>query len=475
MTSNARRKLDQPTKAARHAVEPTTLTAKDISDRNPIAELDDPSIDPAAEKAARQYLGRNCLAYVRPADRREEVEKHCRALYGFGMPLEWTASHLRNIYDPGDCNGVIKNVEEFYRRAVLLKSDISGDSDPFERFEGKTLPYFEALPELEWLWLDLIAENSLFVMYGKQKSGKTFLALNLALSIAANQREFCGRPIKWSRVLYVIAEGNDKEFAKRLKVWIDSFPKSERARIREYLKSNLKVVTCPVMVNQAEHVAALVRRNEGSWDLVVIDTYMRNTSGNVNDPKDAVLFVNGCDTIRQETGAAVLVIHHTGKDESRGAFGSMHLMGACDGAAVISKRENGERIMSIDVMRNGDDDQDDMVFKLEKVLLGITDDKEQFSCRVEFVERRPKGAKAADADDKSNPEHDILKAIQASEPDSIATLVGLVDSTRPTVFRHLKALRERGLIGRGLKLTEEGRIEAKNLLNDDGFDDMDFG
>lgn len=475
--STARRKLRQPTKRRPDAAEPRMLTPKDFKARDPNAGLEELQIDPATESAARRYLADNCMGYVRPADRRETVEKHCRALHRLGMPREWTEGWLQNIYDPHGTAEIANNIEEFYRRADLLSGTAtSADSDPFERFEGKSLEYFDSLPVLKWLWDDVIAENSLFVLYGRQKSGKTFLALNLALAIAANRGEFCGRKIRWGRVLYIIAEGNEREFKARLKVWIDSFPKSERETIREYLKLNFKAVTCPVMVNQAEHVAALVRKNPGQWDLVVIDTYLRNTSGNVNDPKDAVLFVNGCDTIRRESNAAVMAVHHSGKDESRGAFGSMHLMGACDGAAVVSRQGNGERVMSIDIMRNGDDGQDDTIFKLEAVLVGIDDDgKEHLSCRVDFIGTRPKGSNSQDTDEESDPEGDILKAILVSNPESVEALAGLVEVSKSTVERHMRRLRDKGLMGRGLKLTEEGRVEAQNMLNEDDLEGVDFG
>jgi RecA-family ATPase len=43
--------------------------------------------------------------------------------------------------------------------------------------------------------------------------------------------------------------------------------------------------------------------------------------GNENAPDDMGALVRNIDRLRAETGAAVLLVHHTGKDTSRGARG----------------------------------------------------------------------------------------------------------------------------------------------------------
>ena len=57
--------------------------------------------------------------------------------------------------------------------------------------------------------------------------------------------------------------------------------------------------------------------------MVVIDTLARCFGGNdENDARDMGAFIEGCDVIKQKTGATVLVVHHSGKDEGKGARGS---------------------------------------------------------------------------------------------------------------------------------------------------------
>jgi len=57
--------------------------------------------------------------------------------------------------------------------------------------------------------------------------------------------------------------------------------------------------------------------------MIVIDTLARCFGGNdENDARDMGAFVEGCYEIKRKAGATVLVVHHSGKDEAKGARGS---------------------------------------------------------------------------------------------------------------------------------------------------------
>ena len=65
--------------------------------------------------------------------------------------------------------------------------------------------------------------------------------------------------------------------------------------------------------------------------LIVIDTLSRvMAGGNENAPEDMGALVRNIDRLRDETGGAVLLVHHSGKDLSRGARGHSLLRAATD-------------------------------------------------------------------------------------------------------------------------------------------------
>ena len=52
-------------------------------------------------------------------------------------------------------------------------------------------------------------------------------------------------------------------------------------------------------------------------------------------------FIRGCDELKAKTGATVLVVHHSGKDESKGARGSSAFRAALDAEYKISREGKG--------------------------------------------------------------------------------------------------------------------------------------
>jgi hypothetical protein len=72
--------------------------------------------------------------------------------------------------------------------------------------------------------------------------------------------------------------------------------------------------------------------------LVVLDTLSRAMAGgNENSPEDMGSLVTNGDRIRQQTGAHVLWVHHSGKDQAQGARGHSLLRAATDTEIEISR------------------------------------------------------------------------------------------------------------------------------------------
>jgi hypothetical protein len=79
--------------------------------------------------------------------------------------------------------------------------------------------------------------------------------------------------------------------------------------------------------------------------------------------------------MRDETGAAVLIVHHCGKDEARGMRGHSSLLGATDGELVVeidpqAPKGQGDRILRAGKLREGESNADLCAFSLQMVVLG---------------------------------------------------------------------------------------------------------
>ena len=200
------------------------------------------------------------------------------------------------------------------------------------RFRLWTPEELAKLPPPTWLLEGFIAENSLAALFGPAGVGKSFLALDWAMRIATHAA-WLGHATRWGPVLYIASEGG-VGLAHRVKAYRDA---------REVTR-DLRLWFCREPVNLLD--ARDVRELLASWTaletglrpaLVVFDTLSRSLPGaDENSAQDVGLAIAATDLIRRETGAAVLLVHHTGKDGLQ-ERGSSALRGACD--AMFSLKE----------------------------------------------------------------------------------------------------------------------------------------
>ena len=209
-------------------------------------------------------------------------------------------------------------------------------------------PSFEVRPRfvpVAWSGLSKLAKRApliaglldvaaMSVFYGASGCGKTFLSLDLAAHVALgwNWRE---RKLNQGTVIYIAAEGGlgieERLTAFRLYHQID------------VTNVPLHVIAEPMdLCRSGADVALLVERCEllSPISLIVVDTLSRvMAGGNENAPDDMGRFVTNCDRVRHATGAHVLVVHHSGKDDARGARGHSLLKAAADTEIAVEKHE----------------------------------------------------------------------------------------------------------------------------------------
>ena len=114
---------------------------------------------------------------------------------------------------------------------------------------------------------------------------------------------------------------------------------------------------------------AEIEKTVGKPVLIVVDTLARCfVGGEENSAKEMGEFVDGIEMVRRKTGATVLVVHHTGKNERSGARGSSSLMAAADTMIECSAYR---RTMTIQCEKQKDAEQfAEMTLELSKVDLG---------------------------------------------------------------------------------------------------------
>jgi RecA-family ATPase len=257
---------------------------------------------------------------------------------------------------------------DFDKSADWPSSTPTRDDTPSQRSRFRELSLRELMDVTAPRWLvdRLIPENGLAVVYGQPKSCKTFWAIDLSLSVATGTL-FHGVKLLKGRATYVAAEGGTARIRDRARAWLHSHGFDDRANLDWGLLGRKLDLT------NGSELTEFLRALDGHRDLIVIDTLARCMSGDENTQKDMGAFIAGCDRIREASGAAVLVVHHEGKDGSKGARGSNALRGAVDAGINVKRDNDGTVTVKIEDLRD-DEPAPPMCFRLENVVLsGIED------------------------------------------------------------------------------------------------------
>lgn len=224
--------------------------------------------------------------------------------------------------------------------------------------------------DLPYVVKGLFGKRQIIVLWGAPGSGKSFNATELAACIGAGEN-WRGRKTKRGVVLYVVAESSKAYIANRLMAL-----KQERPEL-----ADAALVIVPIAldllhaqagdVDRVVETAKVLAMGEGEVVLIVIDTLATTFGGgNENDSADMGLYVSNLLYIRDQTGAAVLVVHHCGKDEAKGMRGHSALLGVLDAELAVEMTENTDRIMRTGKVRDGDGYTDLFGFRLRVVELG---------------------------------------------------------------------------------------------------------
>ena len=111
----------------------------------------------------------------------------------------------------------------------------------------------------------------------------------------------------------------------------------------------------------------------GGSDVIIIDTMNRASPGaDENRSADMGKIIAGSSLLSELTGSLVILIHHSGKDESRGLRGHSSLLAALDAVIEVKRDSNDKRWWRLEKAKDGEDGISH-VFELEVADLGDDD------------------------------------------------------------------------------------------------------
>jgi putative DNA primase/helicase len=259
---------------------------------------------------------------------------------------------------------------------VALSDLVRQSKTPAMRYRLMRADEVVDAPPLHWLVRGVLPAVGLAALFGASGSGKSFLALDLCAAVAAGGAEWFGCRVKSAPVVYVALEG-ESGFSQRVKAW--------QLHHGRDLPDALRFVMQALDLRNADDVSEIaeaVTAAGAASGLLVIDTLNRAASGaDENSVVDMGAIIAAAKDLQARLGGLVLLVHHSGKDASRGLRGHSSLHAALDAAIEVS-RGDGRWDWRIAKSKDGDDSKAHP-FKLDVVEIGEHDDGEPMtSCVV---------------------------------------------------------------------------------------------
>jgi hypothetical protein len=301
-----------------------------------------------------------------------------------------------------------------------------GDPQPSApRFVPVAIDNVTISAEPAWLIDGLLPARGLACIVGPPKSGKSFLTTDMLCSVARGA-VYAGRETLAGPVIYLTGEGVSG-FKRRL-VAMRRHLGIEGQGVPFFMIENVpdlgsEATDLPQLL--AELDAFMVDMAMERPRAITLDTLARCMGeADENSARDMGRFVNRCAAIERHFGCVVVVVHHVGKDPTRGGRGSNSLNGAADVTMLVEKTDAYSKVR-VEEMKDGREGQE-WTFRLVPYVLSETSETpaetspEVSTCVVELLSE-PSVAKPRETKKPRAPKGvtgDLLKVIRRAVEES---------------------------------------------------------
>lgn len=251
---------------------------------------------------------------------------------------------------------------------------------PLEGFLGDEEPDDDDAED--WIVRDLVPRGEPVLWGGPMKGGKTWAAIDLAIAIARGE-PWLGfeNTLGPTKTLGMFLEDSKRRVRKR--VWElcrgrhTNYGSGFMSPNDETLRANLRLTRSSIRIPDPKDVRRFISEIK-AWGarFVVIDNLTRIFVGDPNSTRDAAAFTRAWCEICEETGAAILLLHHTKKvmsdskeiDPFETLRGSGDFGAAARNIIVVSpiREDNGPQLAEIRMRGNLDLRREGFILSFER-------------------------------------------------------------------------------------------------------------
>lgn len=229
-------------------------------------------------------------------------------------------------------------------------------------------------PAVDWLIEDYLERDTITQLFGDPGSGKSFIALDMALSIATGTA-WRGHATQRSPVIYLAGEGL-RGLQRRKEAWLRYNGIKDRSA-PFWLSNSATALSNPgQLAALITDIDAALSDTDGP-SLIIIDTVARNFgNGDENSTQDMGVFIAALDGLRERYRCCILLVHHSGHADKSRARGAIALPGSLDAEYRVEKI--GDNTLTLTSTKQKDNDPPpDLAWTLERFDLPWADDRGQ--------------------------------------------------------------------------------------------------
>lgn len=230
----------------------------------------------------------------------------------------WSAYHNRE--NAIGAHADPRSSEEVFASYATALGSPAEQTSGGPRFKAFSVADMRSRPPPDWLLPGFVTERGLGLIYGPAGGYKTFMAIMRACEVAKTGR----------RVVWIAGEGS-----------VDVAPRIDAWRLAHGVTAELPITIfedMPLAINDGD-MRQFVEdaKSQGvEADMIILDTAATMMLGlNENDAKDAGIFIDAMKKLRNGFAAAVVAIHHTGKEPGKGTRGSSAIPAGVDHAFEV--------------------------------------------------------------------------------------------------------------------------------------------
>ncbi|MCP1335158.1 AAA family ATPase [Futiania mangrovi] len=305
---------------------------------------------------------------------RDHAEKVAASLRGKAARVRIV--HLPGLQEKGDAADWIAagGTAEELDRLAEAEAEAEG---PRVRFQLLTIDRLGLSTAPDYTMKGMLPREGMAVFWGHHSTGKSFLQLDMAMSIARGA-EWRGHRVRQGAVVYIAGEGQHG-FRRRIEAYRRMRMAHDETAPPFYLMPE------PLdLIDAHGQLIADIRAQGVTPAVVVLDTLNRTLRGSENKPEDMAAYIAASDAIRDTFGCLVSIVHHCGVDGDR-PRGHTSLSAAAD--AIFAVKDHGKvKALTAEKQKDGPIGEA-MHFRLDEVDLGEDDEGDPISsCVVEHVE-----------------------------------------------------------------------------------------